>query len=386
MKTYIREIMENHLGILLYATLFTVEAVTMFNYTAVNAVDQTRLSEHVYVVILAGGTGERLWPYSRVACPKQLLTIGSDKTLLEQAIDRVQGLAGRDRIWVVTTSEHEAKIRDCVGLQVSRVLVEPSPRNTGPAIAYCCVQIMEKDPDAVLFFVPADAFIPEQDETLFIDSAKEAIACAQAQDSICLLGITPTYAATGYGYIECDSELKVGNSFKVNSFREKPCKVEAQRYLSNSNMLWNTCTFAGRVSRFIKEFEIHAPALLYGVQNFCNGTATYHEVESLSIDYAVIEKTNRIWVTPCLFSWCDVGNVAVFLGLKQQYEKKENVVLVDSNNNLVDVPGKLVALIDVDNLCVIQTDDVLLITKKESTEKVRNLVSSIKQKQLNDYL
>jgi len=349
----------------------------MFNVLV--AVQRSELydQDHLYILILAGGSGTRLWPYSTEQCPKQLLTINNNQTLLEDTVERVSSLVPVERIWVVTTCAHEQKIRDCVGARVGAIIAEPAARNTGPAIAYCCLQIAQQDPQAVVLSVHADAYIPPEQTAQFVSCAHKALACVEQYDRICLLGVMPTYPATGYGYIEYE-DVAGDETFKVTTFREKPALEDAQRYVCQNNMLWNIGVFAASVSRFIQEFDRYAPELMSGIRAFMSGQGSYSTVPNVAVDYAVIEKSSMVNVVPCVFSWCDVGNIAVFLSLKKKYAAENNMVLIDAHNNLVDVPHKLVALIDVDDLCVVQTGDTLLITKKESAEKVRTLVAHLK--------
>lgn len=342
-----------------------------------------------YVVIVAGGKGERLWPHSRKDRPKQLIPVCGEKTLLEQTVERMQTLVtSKDHLWVLTTQDLASEIHKMLDDHVGTIIAEPLGRNTGPAIALCCLQLAQINPDAQVIFVPSDAFIPTQDNNMVLECARQALLCAQQNDAICLLGVQPTFPATGYGYIEYDHTRSIQNhSFKVRVFHEKPNQQTAEEYIKQNNMLWNLSMFAGPVARFIAEFKKHAPDILCGIERYLQHNQPYESIPSLSIDYAIIEKSNRIWVTPATFSWCDVGNVATFVSLKKQYnDSHSNHIFIDSNNNLIDVSDKLVALIDVDDLCVVQTDDTLLITKKDSAEKVRAIVSHLKEHKMDHYL
>ncbi len=336
----------------------------------------------IYGVVLAGGVGERLWPLSRQAHPKQFLHLGAS-TLIEQSLVRLEGIT--DYRCVVTAQSQEKQVYEVAGPLLDDIIVEPVGRNTGPAILYTCLQLYEKNPDAVVLFVPADPFIPEVDYDLFKTYVRDALSFAQTHNQIVLLGVKPTFPATGYGYIEY-GDKKVDALCKVMRFHEKPSLKIAQSYYQQPHMLWNIGMFCAKVSLFIDEYKRVAPELFAQVQAFRDGTCEYKDIESISVDCAVIEKSNHVWVHPVDFSWCDVGNLEIFCSLKERYTAVSKPIEINAHNNLVDVPGKLVALVGVDDLCIVETDDALLITKKEQAENVRAVVSYLKQNDLKNYL
>ena len=342
---------------------------------------------NVYGLILAGGVGERLWPLSRQEHPKQFLSVGSSQNLLEQSISRLQGVIAKDNIWVVTSDTHAKYIDNNLKATIGKILLEPGGRNTGPALLYACLELYKQDPDAIAVFVPADPYIPEKDYGLYQSYISQAISFASTHDAIVLCGVKPTNPATGYGYIEYVEEKLQAPFFQVARFHEKPSLPLAQNYIQQENMLWNIGMFVSKVSIFIDEFKRIAPDLFTELQQFQDGTKAYEDLPSISVDCAVIEKSNRVWVLPVDFSWCDVGNVDVFLSIKAQFSlKKPDVITVESHNNLIDVPDKLVALVGVDGLCVVETADALLITKRSDAEKVRYVVAQLKQKEQTEYL
>ncbi len=341
---------------------------------------------NVYYVILAGGSGQRLWPLSRKKQPKQLLSLGSEATLLDQAINRVLMLTYEDFIWVSTTKEHEASIRKSLTGRIGNISVEPGSRDTGAAILLNCFEIYEKDPNAVIVFLPADPFIPVRDNKKFAGFLEHAVNFVSTHDKITLLGVEPTYPATGYGYIEYDNNDH-NAPYPAIKFREKPSAEVAQQYLEKGNMLWNISIFCAKASVFLQEFKTYAPKIYDGVQKYKNGEASYDIVKAESIDYAVMEHSKHVHVLPVDFEWCDVGNIEVFLSLKQQYNTLDNnFIAVDSSNNLVDVPKKLVALVGVEDLCIVETEDALLITKRNKAERVRSIVKLLKSSKLDSYL
>lgn len=362
--------------------------VLLMGLSCIKAQEDVVSRPNVYYVILAGGSGQRLWPLSRKATPKQLLSLGSEASLLDQAISRILMLTYEDFIWVSTTKEHEKSIRDSLSSRsIGNISVEPGSRDTGAAILLNCFEIYEKDPDAVIVFLPADPFIPSRDNKKFADYLQNAINFVSSHRKITLLGVEPTYPATGYGYIEYDDNDHVKGPFEVLKFREKPSAEVAQQYLEKGNMLWNISIFCAQASVFLEEFKLYAPEIYYGVQAYRKGEKLYEKIKAESIDYAVMEHSKNVCVLPVDFSWCDVGNIEVFLSLKQQYNTLDNnFIAIDSHNNLVDVPKKLVALVGVEDLCIVETEDSLLITKRDKAERVRSIVKLLKSSRFDSYL
>lgn len=377
------------------ACLFFACTIAVMNMLANN------VKKHTYWVILAGGNGERLWPLSRRHTPKQLLTVTDNKTLLEQAIERIAPLTNAQYIWMSTTQQHVLKIKQLVEGQIGSFVIEPARRNTAPAILLSCLRVYQKDPDAVVVFLPADPYIPKKDYGVFRDFLEHAVDFAMHNDQLVLLGVQPTHPATGYGYIEFDTKTMLTQSapFPVKRFREKPSLEVAEHYVQAGNMLWNIAIFCGKASVFIEEFKTHSPEIYSAVTKYVDGKGSYQKVPTDSIDYAVLEKSKRVTVLPVSFAWCDVGNIQVFLSLQENDNQDEQVtgvvrssnqqtriISVDSFDNMISVPNKLVALVGVDNLCIVETDDALLITKKEEAEKVRGIVKQLKQGDYEIYL
>lgn len=345
---------------------------------------------NIYFVILAGGSGARLWPLSSSQCPKQLLMVAHGKTLLEQTIELVRAYHQIPaQVWVSTSAEHAAVVDAAVGTLVDHIVIEPEACNTGPAILYSCLYIHKVDPDAIILFLPADSYIPQKDVFQFVAAVERVFAFVASHEAIALLGIRPTRPATGYGYIEYLSELFDATTglHQVESFHEKPDLEAAQQYIKQATMLWNIGIFGAQVSVFLREFKLHAPELYQAVFDSVYDNTSFDEVPSISIDYALIERSACVWVLPVDFSWCDVGNVSTFLLLKQQTGGlTEKLLAHNSSNNLVDVPDKLVALVGVNDLCVVQAKDVLLIVHINEAENVRAIVNQLKEQELHDYI
>ncbi len=340
---------------------------------------------NIYGMVLAGGVGERLWPLSRHDNPKQFLSIDAQKTLLEQTIERLSPIIAPENRWLIISTCHQHKIDASLG--IGSMLIEPTGRNTGPAILYACLTLYKQDPDAVVIFVPADAYIPTSDYGIFADYVRQALDFASKHDAIGLLGVKPTYPASGYGYIEYDQHHMQHGFYKVARFHEKPSERLAANYVQMPHMLWNICMFVGKAAVFIDEYQRMMPELYEEVVAWQQGKKAYDQIINISIDYAVMERSNRVWVLPVDFSWCDVGNVEVYLTMKQKMQPNNKLVVsIDAKNNLVDVPDKMVALVGVDDLCIIETADALLITKRNESEKVRAVVAQLKKENQSSYL
>lgn len=332
-----------------------------------------------YFVVLAGGSGERLWPLSSYLRPKQLIPFINGTSLLEQTTQRVQQLVkNKNHLLVVTNADQQDSIKKLIGKQAT-VLAEPSGRNTGPAVLLSCLELVEKNDDAVIAVLPSDHFIPETEK--FISMLWAATAYASCHDQIVLLGIKPTNPATGYGYIQYKPEQFVlgWTCFPVQKFHEKPPKEIAQEYLDRHDMLWNIGIFVGRAQLFIDQFKHYAPDVFQAVESYRKKGASYDEIPKISVDHAILEKSDKTVVFPAQFEWHDVGTLTSFLTLKAQFEKDPDckVINVDAQDNLACTTKKTVAFIGVSNMCVVETDDALLIVAQDRVESVREVATQI---------
>lgn len=338
-----------------------------------------------YAIVLAGGVGERLWPLSRRDNPKQFLSVDDHASLLDQSVERLKPIIPEGNIWAVTAQEHKARFAS-LDYQFKTIIVEPAGRNTGPAILNALLELNKKDPNAVVIFVPADPYIPEHDYDLFRASVQRALDFVTEYDAIALLGVKPTHPATGYGYIEYEQDCICASLNKVFRFHEKPSAKIAASYIQMPHMLWNIGMFAAKAGFFIREFERVAPDLFAEVIAWQQGTKRYEDIINISIDFAVIERSDNVWVLPVNFSWCDVGDVEVFLSIKQSLiTGGAPVIQIKSENNLVSAQ-KLVAMVGVDDLCVVETADAILITKRSHAQEVRSVVNRLKQTNQTTYL
>ncbi|MCK4517367.1 NTP transferase domain-containing protein [Candidatus Babeliales bacterium] len=337
---------------------------------------------NVYFLILCGGSGTRLWPLSRKDRPKQLLPFIDNKTLLEQTIDRITPLAkNKTQIGIVTIREQVDLIPDKIKAKIGFIIEEPVPRNTGPAILYSCLEVEKKDPNATVVILPADHFIP--DESTYRKYLIKAIDYAAANKKIVTLGLMPTKPATGYGYIQANTKTNViaGTTYSVEKFHEKPDKKQAQIYLEQKNMFWNLGMFVGKVSAFIKEYSKHAPEIVSCMRIYQQTGKSYEKAQNISIDYAIMEKSENISVMPCDFEWSDVGNLDTFLSLQQKHDakQKQETISIDSKNNIAQTSKRIVAFVGVQDLCVIEDGDILLVARRTEIDKVKEIIKHASQ-------
>ena len=331
--------------------------------------------EHVYVAILAGGKGERLWPLSTIERPKPLLPFINGETLLDQTIQRALPLVDSPQnICIVAGGGLETLIQQEVGDRIGLMITEPCGRNTAAAVLLAVEKIYKRDPDALVVFLSADHFIPDAEP--FQVMMRQAVEYALQHQKIAIFGLKPQYPATGYGYIQTGASE--GKGFIVDAFHEKPDLEQAQTYLKQSNMFWNLGLFAAQARVWRAEFSTHAPEIFGAMQRYLDGSGSYQDITSISVDYALMEKSKNIVMFGGNFAWYDVGNVHAFLSLKKEYAGQyQDVINIQAQNNLAQTKKKIVACIGVSDLCVVETDDVLLIVHHDKVELVKQALSKV---------
>ncbi|MFT8417979.1 MAG: mannose-1-phosphate guanylyltransferase/mannose-6-phosphate isomerase [Acetobacter sp.] len=348
----------------------------------------------VVPVILSGGAGSRLWPVSRKSFPKQFWSLLSTVTLLQDTAlrGRASGLA--DPV-VVCNGDHRfiiaEQLRD-VGVQDARIILEPAGRNSAPAITAAALVVAEQDPDAVLWVMAADAAI--EDVPKLHAALDHAVTAARA-GYIVTFGMTPTRPETGYGYIEQGSAIEgIAGVYTVNRFVEKPDKDTAAAFLAQGKYLWNSGMFVVRAGTFLSEIEQYEPALYACVREAVQKRKTDMDFERLdpesfckspdiSVDYAVAERTGMAAVVPGCFGWSDVGSWDALWDLGQKDTQGNvthgNVMLEDVSQSYVRTDGMLVAVLGVDNLVVVTTQDAVLVASKDRAQDVKTLVQRLKK-------
>jgi mannose-1-phosphate guanylyltransferase len=353
------------------------------------------MANPIYALILAGGSGERFWPLSRRSRPKQLLRLISKQTLLEETVARLDGLVPRDRILILTNVEQEAAVRELLGdFPKENIVAEPAKRDTAAAVALGAGWVAARDHSATMLVLPADHVIA--DGAAFRETLSTAAKAAEETGSLVAIGIKPTWACPGFGYIEQgDPVLLRGNVGKIAihhvlRFREKPNVDLAESFLRKGNFRWNAGMFVWSVPTVLSEFNRHTPELADFISQIRMPgkfeqvlREHFSKLPRISFDYAIMEKADRVLVVEATFDWDDVGSwTAVAHYFKNDKEGNAancSITAVDSTNNIVfDQDGATVALLGVHNLIVVRTRDALLICHRHQAEKIKDLVGKLK--------
>ncbi|MFZ1220743.1 MAG: sugar phosphate nucleotidyltransferase [Chthoniobacterales bacterium] len=352
------------------------------------------MSAAIYALILAGGSGERFWPLSRRARPKQLLRLVTKQTLLEQTVARLEGLVGLERLLILTNVEQEAAVRELLPkLPAENIVAEPAKRDTAAAVALGAGWVASRDHSATMIVLPADHVI--EDTAAFQKTLTAAAAAAEETGALVTIGIKPTWACPGYGYIEQGEAVRLRSVgaesavHRVIRFREKPNPDLAESFLRKGNFRWNAGMFVWSVPSVLSEFNRHTPELasfisqLRAPNNFQKTIRErFGNLPRISFDYAVMEKADRVLMVEASFDWDDVGSWrAVAKYFKNDVEGNAancEITALDSTNNIVFNPdGTRIALLGVHNLIVVRTDDAILICHRHQAEKIKNLLGKI---------
>jgi len=346
-------------------------------------------NSQAFVFILAGGSGERFWPLSRKDKPKQLLQLFSNQTLLGDTLKRVQNLAPTEQTFILTNQAQKELTKNLLPTMAeSQILAEPAKRDTAPAAALATAIAYARDPEAVVVLLPSDQLI--KNEKAFQQNLLDAIHLAAQSSSIMTLAIPPTYAATGFGYMELGEEFITGETTKfqhVKRFVEKPDLVRAQDYKEAGNYFWNAGIFIWKASTFLKEAQRLCPELAEFVENFpTHSSEAYIEkkfplLPKISIDYALMEKASSVIAARATFDWDDVGSwssLADHLPKDSEMNVQQGTTtLLDSKNNTIYSPHKHVSLCGVSDLVIVETEDALLICHKDRVQDVKKLLPHV---------
>jgi mannose-1-phosphate guanylyltransferase len=352
------------------------------------------MSSSLYALILAGGSGERFWPLSRRARPKQLLRLVAKQTLLEQAVARLEGLVAPERLLILTNVDQEAAVRELLPqVPKENIVAEPEKRDTAAAVALGAGWVAARDHAATMIVLPADHII--NDTAAFQKTLTAAAAAAEETGALVTIGIKPTWACPGYGYIEQGAAVKLRSVgaeaavHRVIRFREKPNADLAESFLRKGNFRWNAGMFVWTVPSVLTEFNRHTPELasfisqLRAHDNFKKTlSARFSDLPRISFDYAIMEKADRVLMVEAGFDWDDVGSwraVAKYFKSDEEGNAANcEITALESSNNIVFNPdGARIALLGVHNLIVVRTPDAILICHRHQAEKIKNLLRQV---------
>lgn len=358
-------------------------------------------SDHQYALILAGGRGTRFWPRSRKRSAKQVLNFTGTRTLIQQTVDRLRPVVPPERVWIITNDF----LRDTISKQLpevpkEQIIAEPAQRNTAPAIGLVAQILQQRDPDAVMGVFPADHVIEKP--ARYLRLVRPAFEAAR-KGQICVLGIQPRWAETGYGYIEFPFGATAGGTepLKVKRFTEKPDLETAKEFVAAGSYYWNAGMFFWRASVFMDELRQYMPATaetLSKLPSFASRTFKkklaehFPASENVSVDVGIIEKSAKVHGIACdEFGWNDVGSWnAVYeleaRGVHSNVLRGGDVLVESAEGCYVDVPKKLVALVGVKDLVVVETDDALLIVDRHRAQHVSDIVKALERAKREELL
>lgn len=365
--------------------------------------------DHLFALIIVGGGGTRLWPVSRTASPKQFLTLFNNKTLTQITSYRFNKILPWEKIYAVTTLPEYKKeiLKEVPEFLPQNIIVEPMKRNTAAAHALGAVHIFKKDPKAVILNEAADHLVDPQRE--YFSNSFVAAEAVFDKDLLLSIGIKPTYPNVGYGYIKIGEKIKeIGGKhvFKLDKFTEKPELKIAEEYIASGKYFWNANQYVWSAKSFLDALAKHAPEISNGMNKIYEAIgegqeqdvlkAVYEKLPDISVDYAVSEKAKNFIMIVADYSWTDIGdwkevwenspkdassNVII-----QGGKEKSDVLNIDTTDAIIHTNKRTIALVDVDNIAVIDTDDVLLICAKSRAQSVKKLVEKLKEDKRTELL
>ncbi|MDA1029095.1 MAG: mannose-1-phosphate guanylyltransferase [Bacteroidetes bacterium] len=357
----------------------------------------------IHAVIMAGGIGSRFWPMSRRDSPKQFLSIVGEDTLIQNTVARLNGIVPMENCHVVTHARYvESTLEQIPSMPPGNVLAEPISKNTAPCIAYAAMKIYQKDPNGIMVVLPADHVI--RNVRKFHQALRVGIEKANEENALVTIGIEPTFPATGYGYIQFDPEDSEDSdepvALFVKTFAEKPNMETAERFIDSGDFLWNSGMFIWRADSILNSLEKHLPEVFESFSGLGKNLTAEAEADvvlkafqacpSISIDYGVMERADKVYVVPGSFDWSDVGDWKAVYELREKGKAgnavEGNVILHDASRCFVQAGNKLVALIGVNDLIVVNTEDALLVCHQEATQRVKNIVDYLYTHHLDEYV
>ncbi len=354
------------------------------------------------VLVLAGGTGSRLWPRSRRTKPKQFLPLLSKRTMLQETVDRVRDLVEDERVFVVTGDDYATLVTEQLdSVPRANIIREPSGRGTAPAIGLAAIHMRRSDPDAVMAVLSADHLILRGDA---FRTALQAAEVAAREGYLVTLGIKPSFANTGYGYIKCGDQISASHGLsihKVGRFAEKPDQATAERYITDGDYYWNAGIFIWQTQTFLDAVEQYLPRLRNQLRQIQAGfgksrqqvilSTIWEQVENITVDYGIMERAPNVAVIPVDIGWSDVGDWHTLTTLMGKGESA-NVVIgphveVDTHSTLIySDSGRIIATIGLEDFLVVDTGDALLIAPRSRAQDVKKIVDQLREEGRNDVL
>ncbi|HEY8781408.1 MAG TPA: mannose-1-phosphate guanylyltransferase [Mucilaginibacter sp.] len=354
------------------------------------------MNKNYYVIIMAGGIGSRFWPISRTSHPKQFIDIlGTGKTLIQNTYDRFLKICPKENIYVATNDIYASLVKKQLpDMADDQILTEPVMRNTAPCIAYGSFKIESLDPDAVIVVAPSDHLI--LDEPAFVSAIEKSLQVAEKHNCLITLGIKPSRPDAGYGYIQYTNRSLNNDFFKVKTFTEKPTLDIAKTFIQSGDFLWNAGIFVWSAKAIVNSFSQYLPEMheifveakpVYNTPDEKSHLhKSYMQCTNISIDYGIMEKADNVYVLPSEFGWSDLGTWASIYELAEKDHSgnavipSEKVVLYDSSNCIVNVPGeKLVILQGLHDFIIVEANNTLLICPRDQEQNVKKIVADVKQ-------
>lgn len=353
------------------------------------------MNTNYFAILMAGGVGSRFWPVSTRAFPKQFHDmLGSGKSLMQTTFSRLERFIPGDQIYILTNAEYDKLVQEQLpSIGTNQIVLEPAMRNTAPCILYAALKINKINPDAVMIVAPSDHWI--EDEEGFQRNVEETFRFASEQDALITLGIQPTFPNTGYGYIEYDK----GQSSRikpVSRFMEKPDYDTARRFLEQGNYLWNAGIFVWSVKSVLEAFRSFQPEMFSlfekGISAYNTSSEdefiaeNYPKAENVSVDYAIMEHSKKVFVLPAEFDWNDLGTWGSLYDKLDKDDSRNAVVntrtmLNNASGNMIrTADNKIVVIEDLNDFIVVDQDEVLLVVPKEKEQDIKQILQKVKER------
>jgi len=353
------------------------------------------MNKNYYAILMAGGVGSRFWPVSTQKFPKQFHDmLGTGETLIQKTFSRLSHIIPKENIFILTNERYNDLVFEQLPDVTERqVVLEPAMRNTAPCILYAALKIQKENKDAVMIVAPSDHWI--EDEVAFTNNVQQAFSFCSANDALMTLGIKPTFPNTGFGYIEFD-KLNVSSIKSVSQFREKPDYDAAKEFIAKGNFLWNAGIFMWSANSVISAFKNNQPELY---QLFEQGIDVYNtefeddfisenygKAENISVDYAIMEKSNNVYVLPATFDWNDLGTWgSLYDKLNKDLDKNAVVnaktLTKNASGNLIRTNKDKIVIIDgLNDYIIVDKNEVLLIFPKEKEQNIKKVLQKVKDK------